>query len=267
MKRHTRILLLGLLLCTFAAGGIVVGALVERYSLDRVLRQFGLATYQFVPSRSGSITLKTRRFVPSVEKDSVDSELDSVYEEMLHPLDLERTALVLIDPWEYHPNDGYLERVKTHMREKLLPLIEIARSAGMRIIYSPHKIPLIPGNREVAQECYPVEGEYVFNAGLLSNPTIEFDEYLKTQGITTLVYAGYAVNACIIIRPTGIIRMKDLGYEVILVRDCTIAWETPESLEGEWANKIGVNLVEWFWGESTTLEDIRASLSGMSGRS
>jgi len=55
--------------------------------------------------------------------------------------------------------------------------------------------------------------------------------------------------------------MKHLGYKIILLRDCTIAFETPESLDGEWALKMAVNMVEFQWGCTSTLDDLREALT------
>lgn len=57
-------------------------------------------------------------------------------------------------------------------------------------------------------------------------------------------------------RPVGIAAMKQRGYKIILVRDGTIAFETPETLSGEWFNKVAITTVEWQYRESTTLADL-----------
>jgi nicotinamidase-related amidase len=263
MSRKIWVMVIALLVASSAYGGFVAGVFIQRYSIGRILRQFGLATYEFIPASSEAVVLQTRRFMPALSRDVYDTEKDSVYENKNHPIDLQKTALILIDTWDGHPNDGYLARVKTHMETKLNPLLALARQHGLRVIHSPHELPLV-GGREISPECVPVVGEKVIPAGLMFNAGIELDDYLKAQGVTTLIYAGYAVNWCILIRPTGILRMRDLGYEIILVRDCTLAWETPESLEGEWAKKMGVNLVEMIWGESTTFQDLNVALSAVS---
>ena len=263
MNRRVWIVIIVLLVAGSTLGGFVAGVFIQRYSMGRILRQFGLATYDFSPTGSGEVILQTRRFVPSLSRDDYDTEMDSVYEIRHRPIDLKQTALILIDTWEDHPNDGYLARVKKHMKTKLKPLLALARQHGLRVIHSPHELPLV-GGREISEMCHAVDGELVVDSGLLSNAGVELDAYLKAQGVTTLVYAGYAVNWCILIRPTGILKMKDFGYDVILVRDGTLAWETPESLEGEWAKKMGVGLVEMIYGESTTLADLGAALTATS---
>jgi nicotinamidase-related amidase len=56
--------------------------------------------------------------------------------------------------------------------------------------------------------------------------------------------------------------MSELGYNIVLIRDATLAFETPESLEGEWANVMAITMVEQLWGESTTIDDLRSALEG-----
>ena len=89
--------------------------------------------------------------------------------------------------------------------------------------------------------------------------TAGLDDYLKAHNITTLIYAGYASNWCVLHRPTGIIRMRELGYDIILLRDCTIAFEMPDSLDDEWANRVTINTIEHQWGETTTLDDLQTA--------
>lgn len=58
---------------------------------------------------------------------------------------------------------------------------------------------------------------------------IELHEYLKKNKLLFLLYAGFNTNACIINRDYGTIRMRDRGYKIILVRDCTTGMESKET--------------------------------------
>ena len=107
----------------------------------------------------------------------------------------------------------------------------------MTIIHSPH------GN-EITQDCKPLPNEVVIDSRSSLGYAAELDQFLKDNNITTLLYAGYAANWYILFSPTGIVKMKLLGYNTILIRDCTIAIETPRSLDGEWALRVTVNTVE-----------------------
>ena len=44
-----------------------------------------------------------------------------------------------------------------------------------------------------------------------------------------LLYAGFNTNACIINRDYGTIRMRDRGYRIILIRDCTTGMESKDT--------------------------------------
>ena len=69
----------------------------------------------------------------------------------------------------------------------------------------------------------PLEGEPVVANG------IELHEYLKRNKLLFLLYAGFNTNACIINRDYGTIRMRDRGYRIILVRDCTTGMESKDT--------------------------------------
>jgi len=58
---------------------------------------------------------------------------------------------------------------------------------------------------------------------------VELHEYLKRNKLLFLIYAGFNTNACIINRDYGTIRMRDRGYRVVLVRDCTTGMESKDT--------------------------------------
>jgi nicotinamidase-related amidase len=195
------------------------------------------------------ITLKTRAFRTADDPAAYDTELDSRYVFHDSIVDLNQTALLLIDVWENHPNDGWLERARENMTTHLRPLLQLARTNGMTILHAPHL-------RATAKWVQPMPGEINLDKERLTT-SLALHEYLRKRGITTLLYAGYASNWCVLHRPVGIIQMHQLGYRIILVRDCTIAIETPETLDGEWVNKATINTFEHEWGETTTLTDLQ----------
>ena len=69
----------------------------------------------------------------------------------------------------------------------------------------------------------PQNGEPVIANGA------ELHEYLKQNKLLFLFYAGFNTNACIINRDYGTIRMRDRGYKIILVRDCTTGMESKDT--------------------------------------
>jgi nicotinamidase-related amidase len=192
--------------------------------------------------------LNTRTYIPAGSADSYTTERDGTYDYKPWNLDLNTTALVLIDTWGGHPNKGWAERAHNITVTKLVPLLALARKHKMLIIFSPN------GGGIDTAVC-PREGEINLNDAGLST-TEAFHQFLKGKGIKTLLYAGYASNWCLLNRPSGIFWMAQLDYNIILIRDATIAFETAETLDGEYANKVVINMIESEWGRSTTLDDL-----------
>lgn len=213
-----------------------------------------LPVVQDVETGEKIVTLNTRTFRLAGDPDVYNTERDSTYSYETRKLDLNRTALMLIDVWQKDgPNDGLGERVMKNMESKIAPLLQLARKHHMTVIHAPH-------NGQIAQLAKPLPNEFVVDSHNLIDDTVELDRYLRAHNIKTLIYAGYASNECVLYRPTGIIKMKELGYSIILLRDCTTAIETPESLDGEWANRMAINTVERQFGATTILEDLKAAL-------
>lgn len=259
VRRKLAIVLVALIIFAAGAAG---GIILQEYHIPTLILQKSLYIYQtHVPTSKNEVSgepwpkvinLTTRKFAPSLKEGTYDTESDSTYTYYQRLLDLDKTALIIIDPWAYHPNDGWLKRVQENMSSKLKPLLELARDHNMTIIYA-------PSGQKIADIVKPLEGEYIVDSMNGLDDTTELDDYLKAHQITTLLYAGYASNWCVLNRPTGIIRMSQLGYDIILVRDCTIAFEMPETLDSKAANLVTINLVENQFGETTTLEDLQAA--------
>lgn len=53
---------------------------------------------------------------------------------------------------------------------------------------------------------------------------------LKARGVTFLFYVGFAANICVPFKDYGTRAMKDRGYGIILVEDCTTAIEVADTL-------------------------------------
>lgn len=200
-----------------------------------------------------TISLETRKFAPSLKEGVYDTERDSSYIYNQRILDLDKTAIIVIDAWAYHPNDGCLKRVQENMSSKLKPLLDLARYHNMIIIQA-------PSGQEIADIVKPLPGEFIVDSKNEVDDITEIDRYLQAHHITTLLYAGYASNHCVLNRPTGIFTMHQIGYDIVLVRDCTIAFEMPETLDSEAANLVIINLIENQFGATTTLDDLKTAL-------
>jgi nicotinamidase-related amidase len=124
--------------------------------------------------------------------------------------------------------------VKIQTREQVFPKrdewppADFLSSTGE---YKPFAMPYEP-MEEVRQKMNPL----TFHPKILplaGEPVVangaELHEYLKRNKLLFLLYAGFNTNACIINRDYGTTRMRDRGYRVILVRDCTTGMESKDT--------------------------------------
>ena len=241
--------------------GILVGIFAQRYHLPGTLlrqvssiRHTGLFQTKDVSRHidhdDPRIALRLRDFQQAVDPENFDTEQDGQEIYLIEEIPLSRLALILMDVWDNHPNDGWTDRERENVHARLLPLVQAARRRGILIVHSPH-------GRSIHESVAPLPQEIVVDG---PNEQAELLQLLHSRGIEYLLYAGYASNMCVLTRPTGIIEMSRHGYRIILVRDASIAVETPESLEAQWNHYVAVHVVEINWGATTTVDDVIAAL-------
>ncbi len=230
---------------------VIASPYIAKLQLCPTVPTPSLAERKPISGDGRNIALVTRTYIPAGAGEAYTTERDGTYDYQQWDLNLNKTALILMDVWADHPNDGWLAREKENIRTKIVPLVALARKHNMIIIFSPNGGTICP-------DVCPKKGEIVLDAAGI-NTTSDFHQLLKDKGINTLLYAGYASNWCLLNRPSGIFWMAELDYNIIVIRDATIAEETAETLDGEWANKVVINMIESEWGRSTTLADLQTA--------
>lgn len=201
------------------------------------------------PLSDRTVILKVRKTAFQGNKD----ERDFTFRESVKLLNLKNTVLIIMNTnnGQVQCNIGFHRRMGENIDSKILPLIDLSRKYGMKIIY-------MSGSERISSTIKPNNDELV-----LSHETDEFPqliEYIMDNNISTILYAGYILNKNMLVKEAGIINMQKLGYDVILIRDCTISFETRDTLSGEWTKKVVVSLIEYLWGSSTTLNDLQNAL-------
>ncbi len=83
----------------------------------------------------------------------------------------------------------------------------------------------IIAERFIQRDVEPQEGDEVIASGE------ELQRLLQARGILFLFYAGFAANMCVPFRDYGMRAMKNRGYEVILIEDCTTAIEVADTAD------------------------------------
>lgn len=197
-----------------------------------------------------------RSFTASVKNKTWNTEKDSHFSYDTLDYDLDRMALVLVDVWERHPNGGWSARAQRNIQEKIVPLLELTRRHNIKVIHAHH---LYEG-WELSKSIRPLPGETILGPEIAQSTAL-FDRFLQKAGIKTVLYAGYASNYCVINRPVGIIPVSQLKkYNIIFVRDASLAFETPETVEGFWTHRVITNLIETQFGRSTTVDGLKTAL-------
>lgn len=243
------------LLALFLAAGVPIGVLLQRYHIPgRVLRRLSTllasAKASITRPQDGLIKLTVRDFQHADDPKQAGTERDGKQVSYTLEVAPSKLALVLIDVWADHPIKGWAERAEKNVAAKLLPLVEAARKHGILVVHCPHGESPHPLVR-------PLPTELVMD-GLGEKDRLV--EALRQRGIRRLLYAGYASNMCMLTRPVGIIEMSRQGYDIIFVRDASLAIEAPDFLERDLTHQVATYIVETNWGVSTSVDDVLEAL-------
>lgn len=211
------------------------------------------------------------------------------------PLDLSRTALIVIDmQTDFCGPNGWIDRLGQSIENTRKPigpiarLLEAARAAGMTIIHTRegHRADLSdlnpvkrwrsrahgvgigdesnlgraltrgePGH-DIIPELYPEPGEIVVDKpGKSSFHATEFDNILRARGIEALIICGVTSDCCV---QSTYRDAADLGYDCIVVTDGTQAVETAnhEGMLAALAAHGGR------WGASAEADEIAGRIAG-----
>jgi nicotinamidase-related amidase len=217
------------------------------------------------PGNSRNISLMVRKSIPAgsdnspeLRRDKLEqcviedvTERDNTKALIQQDVNIDKTALILIDVWECHYNKGWLDRAKIVTRTKIIKLVELAREYGIPVVY-------VSYNTALSKELSPKPGE------LVTDDLEEIIQFLQKKNITTLIYAGFSTNYCLLFRPAGIVNMnQNYFFNVIAVRDATVAFEMPETLEKEHAKEVSIDIIEFMLGATTTVQDLQTALKAL----
>lgn len=92
-------------------------------------------------------------------------------------IDPSKTAVVIVNPWANHENDGWAERMSDNNLNRIKVLLEFARAKKIQIVY-------VANGREIDSRLLPQSGDYVFAT------KYETWTYLKNSNHTFVLFAG-----------------------------------------------------------------------------
>jgi len=88
----------------------------------------------------------------------------------------------------------------------------------------------------------------------------------RHRGIVHLFYCGFAANMCVPGRNYGTRAMRQRGYNIILLRDCTTAIEAHSTLKDFGLTKAAIFETEMLLGHTATSEELWAACERVQGR-
>ena len=246
-----------------------------------------------------TLDLTVRYFQDATPEDVPCREENFIRREISMALPLAQTALVLVDVWDNHFIESWLERATRWTAEGVVPVLDRTRALGMAVVHAPS--PPIAANYEQierfetatpdAEPDWPPaefrarEGKYALFRGPRSqppgipqitdlgmSPLVEVwdDDYVvatgdQLQSLATergwlhLIYAGFATNWCILNRDYGMRAMARRGYNMILLRDATMGVEFPDTVDSCFATEMAIREVEQQLGFTSANGDFFAA--------
>ncbi len=248
------------------------------------------------------IILSTRYYCTGIKEDGSYDIGDFGYREEKQELDFNRTVFFLVDVYGKGYDDEYVEPLRPSMltkkgfyrerdiiRNKIVPALNKVREAGLTVIYVTNYDPgiktedsefgklikrsycidiakeLEPGTEaiEFSEIIKPRKGEYLIKKQMYSGfYNTCLDSLLRNLEIKNLITVGFDTNICL--RGT----VEDAfyrNYRVILLRDCTLGCEFPETEDEMLFTELGIKFIECNIGYSTTSEEFIDSLNRLKG--
>ena len=111
----------------------------------------------------------------------------------------------------------------------------------------------IIANRRIVPEVEPQEGDHVIVTGS------QLHRLLAHRKILHLFYVGFAANMCVPFRDYGMRAMKERGYDITLIRDCTSAIEVDDTVAAFGLTEAAARDVELNIGYTVTSADLVAA--------
>jgi nicotinamidase-related amidase len=105
----------------------------------------------------------------------------------------------------------------------------------------------------MADALRPLDHEVVFST------LAQLEHVLTERRLLNVILAGFAANACLLQKPGAVGDLAALGYQVVVLRDCTTAIEAPWSVDDLVATQATMDYVEMAFGYTATSEDFLAA--------
>jgi len=166
------------------------------------------------------------------------------------------TAVIVMDPWVDMATEHLNDYFGTVLEWKILPLVNHAISAGYPVIVLTND----PTGRLYNAKIHPAL-DVLAAFGTLSIIYHEdmdrgvFADHLELQGITSLIYAGFSSNMCIIGRELGMVSMKNEGFRLFFIPEASAAVELPDTWDTGYIHESTTLMISQWLAEIIRYDD------------
>lgn len=127
------------------------------------------------------------------------------------------------------------------------------------VFYGPHNAEDI--RRGFEQVGFPPEARPHGEEGIAENGN-QLYALCRERGVNHLVYAGFAINWCLLLSPGGMHEMSGRGLLCSAFRDATTAVENKESARQQWAKELALWRVALAFGFVFDVDEFLAAVRG-----
>ena len=217
-------------------------------------RQPGSRTGQAAPPAYTITSYRTSHFKLN---DSGDLELragvpydaEGVYR-FRRTLQPQESAVVVMDPFADLTSDYLNDYVGRIVYSRLVPLVERASRRGHPVIILTNDPRTVLYGSRIYPELQALVAEGKAAPWYHRHPDNgAFANYLRSNGVRSLIYTGFASNLCVIGREDGIIAMKNQGFDTYFVPDASAAMEYADSWKNQAIHKATTQIISQGFAE------------------
>lgn len=175
------------------------------------------------------------------------------------------TAFFVVDPWTNAPSNFLNQYYGKITQTYILPLIRKAIAWDFPVYIFTNRcedIKPAPYSCTIPKEFYAMVKKYP-KVKLIHWQEIKLDAFvtsLRNDGITNLIYTGFASNMCIIGRPTGMINMLQQGFALYFIPEASAAVETEGTWQAQTIHRATTTMIAQWMAKLIKYQDISAKL-------
>ena len=186
-------------------------------------------------------------------RESLPREAEGTYR-LERTINTNSTAIVVMDPWVDMASKQMNEYYWKILELRILPIVERALARGHPIIVLTNNPSWIRHTKSTVKYNTKIHPELQTLAdngkvSLLYHQDFDdesFAAYLRSQGIDTMIYTGFASNMCVIGRRMGMIPMTHKGFKMFFIPDASAAVEHAETWQDQSIHKATTKIIsQW----------------------